>query len=188
MSILDKAIAAVTPPESDEARAEARAKANAAATPGDWLSMILKHHLLIEDAFASVKLARGTSERLAALKKLGVILTGHAIAEEAVVYPNLADEGEKGHAAMGYHEQSMTKIQLALLEKLDPMSQDFDDKLEHIRGAVAHHVYAEEGNWFIDLKEKASAADQAKITQRYQEEWDRYVGADSDTAPAREFV
>jgi hypothetical protein len=38
MSILDKVVAAVTPPESEEARAEARAKAQSAASSlsGDW--------------------------------------------------------------------------------------------------------------------------------------------------------
>jgi hypothetical protein len=179
MSLLDKVVAAVTPPESDEARAKARAEANAAATPGDWLSMILEHHLLIEDGFAAVKAASDATSRTAALKHLGVVLTGHAGAEESVVYPGLSDVHETGHADMGYTEQAMTKMQMAALKKLDPMSQDFLDKLGHIEGAVAHHVYQEEGTWFLELKEKAPAADQAKITQRYAEEWQRYVGADA---------
>lgn len=179
MSVLDKMIAAVTPPESDEARVEARAKARATAEPGDWFSLILDHHLLLEDAFAATKAAPDAASRTAALKQLGVILTGHAIAEESVVYPGLADAGETGHADMGYTEQVMVKMQMAALEKLDPMSQDFDDKLEHIRGAVAHHMYEEEGTWFVELKEQVPAADQVKITQRYTEEWQRYVGADA---------
>ena len=57
MSILDKVIAAVTPPESEDARREAREKAQAAASPGDWLSMVLEHHKHIETAFAAVKAA-----------------------------------------------------------------------------------------------------------------------------------
>jgi hypothetical protein len=61
--------------------------------------------------------------------------------------------------------------------KLPPMTTDYLEKLEHIRGAVAHHMYEEEGNWFIDLKEKAPAADQVQITRRYEEEFTRYVGA-----------
>jgi hypothetical protein len=178
MSILDKAVAAVTPPESEQARVEARNKANAAAMPGDWLAQILGHHLDIEDAFAEVKGAGNATSRAAALKQLGVLLTGHAIAEEAVIYPALADGGEKTHASMGYEEQSMVKIEMALLEKLEPMSQDFYDKLEHIEGAVAHHVYVEEGSWFLHLKKKASVEDQALLTRRYGEEYDRYVGAD----------
>ena len=71
----------------------------------------------------------------------------------------------------------MVKIQMALLEKLDPMSREFLDKLEHIRGAVAHHMYAEEGNWFIDLKRKLPDSDQALLTARFREEYDRYVGS-----------
>jgi hypothetical protein len=178
MSILDRFIAAVTPPESEEARREARSKATGAAMPGDWLDQILQHHMDLEDAFAEVKATADAAGRTAALKQLGVLLTGHAIAEEAVIYPALAEDGEKTHAGMGYDEQAMVKVQMALLEKLDPMSQDFIDKLEHIEGAVAHHMYAEEGNWFLDLKEKASAEDQALLTQRYAEEYERYVGVD----------
>ncbi|OHT19660.1 hemerythrin domain-containing protein [Edaphosphingomonas haloaromaticamans] len=178
MSVLDRLIAAVTPPETEQARLEARTKATSAAAPGDWLDQILQHHMDLEDAFAEVKASADAAGRSSALNQLGLLLTGHAIAEEAVIYPALAEDGEKAHASMGYDEQAMVKVQMALLEKLDPMSQDFIDKLEHIEGAVAHHMYAEEGNWFLDLKEKASAADQAMLTRRYAEEYERYVGAD----------
>lgn len=186
MSILDKAVAAVTPPESPEKRDEARAKANAAAQSGDWLSMVLDHHLQLEDAFAAVESASDAASRTTALKKLGVLLTGHAIAEEAVLYPGLAQAGEKGHANTGYTEQVAVKMQMAALETLAPMSQDFLDKLEHIRGAVAHHMYEEEGTWFLELKEKAPADVQAKLTQRYQEEFERYVGNAAAGGPMRE--
>ena len=180
MSLVDKVIAAVTPPESDKARAEARRKARAAATPGDWLSAALDHHLQLEAAFAAVKSASGAAARGAATRRLGILLTGHAIAEEAVIYPALADSDEKRHASSGYTEQSAVKIQMALLEKLDPLSQEFIDKLDHIRGAVAHHVYEEEGTWFLELKERVPAPEQTRITQRYLEEFSRYVGADAD--------
>src|ERR1041384_4943605 len=64
MSIVDKVIAAVTPPESDEARAEAREKARAAARPGSWLELALDHHLLIEDLVAAVRSASAPAARL----------------------------------------------------------------------------------------------------------------------------
>lgn len=53
------------------------------------------------------------------------------------------------------------------------------DKLGHLEGAVAHHVYEEENDWFLDLKSKASAADQAKLTQRYKEQFARYMGEEA---------
>jgi hemerythrin superfamily protein len=109
-----------------------------------------------------------------------VILTGHSNAEESVIYPALTKVNEKGHAGMAYTEQAAAKTQMALLEALTPMTQEYLDKLEHIRGAVAHHVYEEEGTWFPELQEKAPAEAQAKLTQRYEEEFSRYVGRDAN--------
>ncbi len=179
MSIVDKFIAAVTPPESQEARMKARAKANEAARPGDWLSQILDHHLDIEESFAAVKEATDAFERLAEFKQLAVLLNGHSLAEEVVIYPLLSAAGEKGHAGLAYDEQALVEVQMAALETLEPMSQDFIDKLEHIEGAVKHHVYTEEGDWFLDLKQKATAEQEELLTDRYAEEYARYVGEDA---------
>jgi hypothetical protein len=180
MSIIDKVIAAVTPPESDEARAKARARARAAAGQNDWLAMVLTHHEQVEAAFATVKAASDPTSRVASLKKLSTLLTGHSIAEEAALYPALSRADESAHATKAYTEQSAAKLQLGLLEDLPPMSQEFVDKLGHLEGAVAHHVYEEENNWFLDLKTKTPAADQDKLTQRYKEQFSRYMGDESD--------
>jgi hemerythrin superfamily protein len=176
MSFFDKVVAAITPPESDETRVEARAKARSAASPGDWLSQVLDHHDEIEARFADVKAASDAAAQRAAQKELALILTGHSNAEESVLYPALADEGEKAHAGLAYEEQAMAKVEMALLEKLQPLSQDYLDKLEHIRGAVTHHMYQEESNWFLDLKEKVPGDEQAMLGDRYREEIERYVG------------
>jgi hypothetical protein len=180
MSIIDKMVAAVTPPESEESRSKARNKARASAGKGDWLAMVLDHHEQVEAAFATVKNATDPASRIGSLKRLTTLLSGHSIAEEAALYPALAKVDEKGHAVKAYAEQSAAKLQLGLLEDIPPMSQEFVDKLGHIEGAVAHHVYEEESNWFIDLKTKTPTADQVKLTQRYQEHFARYMGDDSD--------
>jgi hypothetical protein len=65
---------------------------------------------------------------------------------------------------------------------LPPTSQEYLDKLEHIRGAIAHHVYEEEDNWFLDLKQKLLAPDQVKLNFRYREEFLRYTQAQGDFA------
>ncbi|MES2288472.1 MAG: hemerythrin domain-containing protein [Pseudomonadota bacterium] len=183
MSIIDKAIAAITPPESDEARAKARRKAEAAAMPGDWLSMILDHHRGIEAQFAAVKAANDPASRRAEQQKLGLLLTGHSIAEEAAIYPALAADKQVGHAELAYQEQSAAKMEMGLLERLDPMSQDYIDKLGHIEGAVAHHVYSEEGTWFTELAESAAPDELALVTKRYSEEYERYMGSNALTRP-----
>jgi hypothetical protein len=183
MSILDKVVAAVTPPESDEQRAEARARARAAAMDGDWLSLVLDHHQQIESAFAAVKAATDAKGRVDAQRRLALLLTGHSIAEEAVIYPAMVKANEQAHSTKAYSEQSAAKVQMGLLEDLDPMSREYSEKLEHIRGAVAHHVYEEEGSWFVDLKTKLPPADQTKMTFRYQEEFSRYTRDSDDSAP-----
>ena len=176
MSFLDKVIAAVTPPESEETRLEARARARAEATAGGWFALVIDHHERIEQAFAAVKSAAGAEARRDAQQRLAVLLTGHSNAEESVLYPALADSGHKTHAGMAYEEQAMTKIQMALLENLDPLSHDYLDKLEHIRGAVTHHMYQEESDWFRELQAQVPGSHQAHLAQRFQEEMDRYVG------------
>ena len=182
MSLMDKVVAAVTPPESEEKRRDARAKARAAAGQNDWLALVLEHHVQIEGAFAAVKAAGDLTTRLAAQKELALLLTGHSNAEEAVIYPALVHFGHKSHAMTSYTEQAGAKANLGELEYLDPMGQDFLDKLEHIRGAVAHHMYEEESDRFLDLK-KLPALDQDRLTRRFREEYERYVGDNSVARP-----
>lgn len=176
MSIVDQVIAAVTPPESDEERFEARARARSVATPGDWLSLVLDQHEQLQAAFDAVEHASTEQTQRAAQKELGTLLTGHANAEETALYPALAQDGQKGHATMGYTEQAAVKMQMAELERLQPLTKEYSDKLGHIRGAVEHHMYQEESSWFLDMKQHAPAEEQAMATQRFQEEYDRYIG------------
>jgi hypothetical protein len=175
MSFLDKVVAAVTPPESEETRMQARARARAEAVEGGWFALVLDQHDQIEDAFAAVKLAEDAQTRRSAERRLNLLLTGHSNAEETVLYPEMADAGHKTHAGMAYEEQAMTKIQLALLEKMDPLSQDYLDKVEHIRGAVTHHMYQEESDWFRELQSEVPGSRQAHLAQRFREEVDRYL-------------
>jgi hypothetical protein len=74
----------------------------------------------------------------------------------------------------GYTEQAGAKANMGELEYLDPLSSEFLGKLEHIRGAVVHHMYEEESDRFLDLKNLPSS-EQARLTARYMEEFDRYV-------------
>ena len=174
MSVLDKVVAAVTPPESDKDRQDANAKAWAMAADGDWLSVALDHHDLIREAFDAVKSAAAETDQRDAQEELKTVLMGHAIAEEAVLYPALALSGEKAHAEMGFNEQAMVKIEMAALGNLPPLSQDYMDKLEHIEGAVLHHMYQEESTWFLELKEKGS--NQEELRDQFIEEFERYTG------------
>jgi hemerythrin superfamily protein len=179
MSLIDKVVATVMPPESQATRVKAREEAMSRAEPGSWFAMVLEHHRLIEEAFDAVERAGTVPERRGAQKWLATLLTGHSIAEEVTLYPALASHHEKIRAQLAYQEQSAAKGETAALEELDPMSQDYLDKLAHIRGAVAHHMYEEEGTWFQKLQEKASPETMERLTRRYEEEFGRYMGNDT---------
>ena len=174
MTVIDKIIAAITPLPSPEARAGARDAARHVARPGDWFSNILDQHERIEAAFATLK-AAAPGDRPSALKELGALLNGHAMAEEAVIYPTLAAAGAMISADAAYVEQIGLKLRTAELERLDPASDAFREKLDHLEGAVTHHAFEEESQWLPDLARKASMADQATATQRFAEEFDRYM-------------
>ena len=176
MSFLDKLAASIMPPESAEDRANARRVAQACAGQNDWLSTILQHHQQIEAAFNEALSATGSDGRLSALKRLGQVLSAHANAEEAVIYPLMTVEDQKAHAAMAFEEQAAAKTQLALLESIDPMSQEWTDKLEHVMGAVQHHVFKEEGTWFPKLLQEMPAGESQRVTARFTEEFQRFSG------------
>ena len=174
MSVVDKVLSKITPLPSEEKRAEATAEARARAAPGDWLWMALDHHDRIRAAFAACGRAESAEARVAAMKELAVILNGHSLAEEVVLYPALAQCGEKLHAGHAYTEQTTAKMQMAELENIPPTTPEWKDKLKHIEGAVLTHIYEEESSWFLRLKEKGEK--QGQITQRFKEEFERYCG------------
>ncbi len=174
MSVVDKILSKVTPVPSEEKRAEATAEARARAAPGDWLSMALDHHDRIRACFAACRRAESAEARVVAMKELALILNGHSLAEEVVLYPALAQAGEKMHAGHAYAEQTTAKMQMAELENIPPSTPEWMDKLKHIEGAVLTHIYEEESSWFLHLKEKGEH--QAHLADRYREEFERYCG------------
>ena len=186
MSVLDKVIAAVVPEPTPERRAECRAKARSLSGGSGWLAQVLDHHEQIEAGFAAVRSASTAAARRTAQKGLAALLTGHSMAEEAVLYPAMALGAQKAHAAEAYTEQSGAKIQTAGLDELDPMSKDYLDKLDHLQSAVAMHVYREESDWYPELRKSEESGMQAKLSRRYKEEFERYMreGPDPELPPA----
>jgi hypothetical protein len=155
----------VTPSSADAARA--------IAEPGDWLSCALEHHDHIRAAFDAARRAPPGGARIAAMKGLGVVLNGHSLAEEVALYPALTAIDAAKDARTAYTEQMEAKIQMAELERLLPQSADWLAQLERIRAAVLAHMEQEESSWFLEIKE--SYPDQAKLTARYREEFERYT-------------
>jgi len=180
MSILDKVIAAVVPEPTPDERAECRRKARALSGGSGWLAQVLDHHEEVDAAFQAVRDASTATARRTAQKWLATLLTGHSMAEEAVLYPAMAMGDHKAHSAEAFTEQSGAKVQVAWLDELDPMSKDYSDKLDHLQSAVTMHVYREESDWFPELRKSGDASLQSKLSRRYKEEFERYMGSEED--------
>ena len=182
MSVVDKMIAAVMPMETPRERVEARARARTSASSGDWLSLVLEHHVQIEAAFDAVGLTTDADSRRAALRELVALLTAHAVAEENVLYPALGHANARGHAELAYEEQARMKLELGMLDYLTPMSQEYLDRLDAIRESVAHHLFEEESKWFLEIKERLTLPEQDVLGARYLDEFERYRN-DTDWIP-----
>ena len=177
MNLVEKVqeMVGVTPSYTTQEREKIRTQAHQKATT-QWFSQVLEHHTKIEEAFAAVKSANSATTRADAQKKLGALLTGHSIAEEAIIYPFIKLEVSSMDATHAYAEQSVAKVEMVALDGIkDKMSMEYTDKLEEIRKAVLHHMVEEERDFFPALQDKVDAVKNTKITQQYKMEFERYM-------------
>jgi hypothetical protein len=176
MSFLDKIAGAVMPAESDEERMQARQRAREMGGGIGWLSQAVSHHDQIEAAFTDALGATSEMQAQSSVRQLATLLIAHSVAEEVVLYPVLVMEGHKANATIAYQEQQMAKVQMAELERLTPLTQEWREKLEHIRGAVLHHIYEEESDWFPQIVEESGSTEAAMLDARFTEEFNRSMG------------
>jgi len=179
MHILDKAIAASAAAYHQTRRAKARAKASDLGDQCPWLRDVVHQHEQIEEAFAALKATRDARSRRQAERHLAILLLGHALAEEAVLYPAMAESRQKAHAVAAYASQSRFKIALASLATTEPLSAAYEADLAALEDAVGWHVLDEEGSWYPALARTGDAAVQARLSGRYTDEFERYAGPEA---------
>ena len=194
MLFLAKIRAAIRPEPSAKQRAEVHERARILAAHNAWLTQVLDHHDDIEAAFEDVQAAITPAARREAQHWLATLLTGHSLAEEASIYPEIARRSHAGHSAQAFHEQGATKLLVARLEKLDPASPDYVDELARLHTAVTAHTYWEERDWFPALRQRCDAKTHLRLLQRYRMRIDRYVALETllervrrDSAGGRSF-
>jgi hypothetical protein len=159
MHILDQAIAASAATHNHMRREKARSKSIDLGRSCRWLRLVVAHHEQIEDAFEAVKATRTATARRHAERHLATLLTGHAVA--------------------AYDAQSRFKVVLALLAATEPMSAAYEEELDSLQEAVGWHILDEEGSWFPALARTGDDALQARLGDRYLDEFERYMGPDS---------
>jgi hypothetical protein len=112
---------------------------------GDVVDLIVADHRLFEDLLHQLRDV--TSDRAAVRSGLADVLVAHAEAEEQHVYPNLVRKQAVDADDVEHSEHEHLEINerlLDLLEVDDVGSGDFDEAVEELTKALAHHLDEEE--------------------------------------------
>jgi len=119
----------------------------------DAVTLIKNDHRLLEQLFAQLK--GGDGDRRDLVAEVQARLEAHARAEEAEVYPVVAQAaGEKGEVEHGTHEHREAEHKLRKVRNLID-SPHFGQALDEFIAAVGHHVQEEESELLPALRKAA---------------------------------
>jgi hemerythrin superfamily protein len=131
--------------------------------PDDVIAILEHDHREVEEMFDELTALRGdTSEEAMSRRKdlveqVTIELVRHSVAEEVLVYPQVADKISEDEAKHAREEHAEAEETLARLEKLDPDDAAFDDELETLMREIRHHIEEEEGEMFAHMRQTFSA-------------------------------
>jgi hemerythrin superfamily protein len=133
----------------------------------DVVALIKSQHRELEELLEQAE--QEDSDTLLVLRRVAGLLGPHSKAEEAFVYPRIAelqpDERDEVHdgAAEHHHAESM----LAELLAAKPDEPGYDGKLAALIGELQHHVEEEESDLLPVLSEKASDEEREQLGARF---------------------
>lgn len=127
------------------------------------VQMLTDQHEHIRKLFGEVAESAGEKRQLA-FAELRRLLAVHEAAEEVVTHP-AAKSAAPEVVAGRLEEEHRAKELLADLEKTEPSSVEFDEKLAVLRAAVEEHAAAEERLEFPLLEASWSQDDQLRAAE-----------------------
>jgi hemerythrin superfamily protein len=136
---------------------------------GDIVDLLSQDHeeakRLLEQITAAEPSARETL-----FWELVPALVRHEVAEEVVVYPTIRSDAPDGDAEVEprLKEQKKAEDMLSSMEKLDPASEEFAQKLVKLRDDVLDHAEAEEQHIFPLLRALEHQDERAELGARYE--------------------
>lgn len=133
-----------------------------AATDQDVVDLLTTDHREVEKIFGELEALGGSTDpdsvaRKKALAEQATIeLVKHSVAEEARVYPKLAEKVSPQEADQLRHEQAEAEKTMKKLEQLDAGSPEFDSALTTLMREIREHVAEEEQQAFPKMREAFS--------------------------------
>jgi hemerythrin-like domain-containing protein len=133
----------------------------------DVVPLIKSQHRELEELLEQAE--QEDTDTLALLRKVAGLLGPHSAAEEAFVYPRIAelqeDQAEEVHDGTAEHHHA--EAVLAELLAGDPDAPGYDGKLAALIGELHHHIEEEESDLLPVLSDKASDDEREQLGARF---------------------
>ena len=131
---------------------------------------VLEHdHREVEQMFSELESLRGAADdeakarRKTLAEQVTIELVRHSVAEEVLVYPQVARKVSAEEAEHGRKEHAEAEETLHRLEKLDADDPRFDDELATLMGEIRHHIRDEEGETFPLMRQNMDPDELRKL-------------------------
>lgn len=149
----------------------------------DVIEVLTHDHAEVEQMFTQLQTLRGMTgegaerQRKDLVDQVTIELVRHSVAEEAEVYPRVAEKISDAEAEQAKQEHAEAEEVMKRLAKLQPGDPTFDDDLAALMLGVREHVAEEEGQMFPHMR--------AAFTQEELVELGAKVEAVKKIAPTR---
>jgi len=137
------------------------------------IELLRKDHRVLERLFSEYEaLSRHSDEKKDLYEKIRLELELHSEIEEQIFFPAML-EAQPADAAFPVSqalvEGQNVKERLHEISTLDPVEDEFDDRMHELRQSVERHIREQEGEMFSDAGEALSGENLEELGQRMEE-------------------
>jgi hemerythrin superfamily protein len=134
---------------------------------GNWMDALIAEHRIVEKSVEALLKTRDDemAKREMLLAKIAHALTKHAIEEENVVYPALAEHGHADQAHHSIEEQGQVKALIYDLRRIPSTDPVWITKAHAFWAALQKHVREEENDIFPAFRDALSREENARLTR-----------------------
>jgi hemerythrin superfamily protein len=134
---------------------------------GDWVDALTAEHRMVEKTFEMLLKTRNDEmvKREMLLTKIAYALTKHAIEEENVIYPALAEGGHTDQAHHLVEDHGLVKTFIYDLRRISSTDPVWIGRALEFFTLLQTHMREEENEVFPSFREALSADENAKLTK-----------------------
>ena len=129
----------------------------------DVIAILTHDHREVEQMFAEIDSLTGATDEADRKRRKDLVdqaiieLVRHSVAEEAEVYPQLAERVSAGEAERSKHEHAEAEETMKRLDGMDPDDSRYETELAILMREIRGHVVEEEHEVFPHMRETFSA-------------------------------